>query len=209
VTLFVAWQLFGTVEKAQTLKTPSFVLKTQGPQAQKIVVPAQAFYYSPVLPLPPIKDIARRDNIVAPLMDMTTPMVGFGVCLTLLLLCSLVWLWLKDRLPWFPYRAGPMTQLLRQLNAQEHTLSEQQLRAIHSALNQSAGASLYPDNLATLFDHAPYFASERGQIEQFFQQSWDIFYTDQSSGHRPIAAAPTIQWIKQIALAERLLRRTQ
>jgi hypothetical protein len=209
VTLQVAWQIFGTVEKAQTLNTPSFVLKTQGPHAQKIVVPEQEFYYSPVLPLPPLKDIKRRDNLVAPLMDTTTPILWLGVSFALFSLCGFMWLWLKDRLPWLPYRAGPMTLLLRQLTVAKQTLTEQQLRDIHTALNKSAGISLYPDNLNTLFVNAPYFVAEQQQVEQFFKQSWAVFYPKSTGDKAHVESAPTMQWVNNIAMAERLFRRQQ
>lgn len=209
VKLTVNWQIFATVEIAQQLKTPEIILKTLGEQAEHITIPAQSFYYSPVFPLPPLKALERRANLTPPSDDATWPRFYFSVCLVLFTLCAFVWLWLKDLLPWLPYQPGPMTKLLRQLNVHKHAtrFSQAQLRGIHTALNQSASVSLYPDNLLQLFSHAPYFKHEKKAVTAFFHQSWQVFYADKSGAENAVNVADTLRWIRQVALAERLFKR--
>lgn len=204
VQLHVTWQLFATVEIAQRLKTPEIVLKTKGKVPQTIIIPQQAFYYSPVLPMPPLNDIKRRPNQLPPAFDTRQPLFFLAVCMALFFVCAVAWLWLKDLLPWLPYQPGPMMRLARQLKKQSTAFSLAQLRDIHAALNQSAGMSLYPENVSQLFKRAPYFACEETNVTQFFYQSWSIFYPDNQSAPPMIDVPHTIQWIQHVALAERI-----
>jgi len=207
VQLNLTWQLFATVEIAQPLKTPEIILKTANKPPQTIIIPAQTFYYSPVLPMPPLKDIKRRANLVPPIVDTAQPLFYFSTCCGLFLLCGLVWLWLTDWLPWFPFKPKPMTKLVRQLKSHSTELTLTQLREIHTALNQSAGVSLYPDNLSQLFHRAPYFAHEEARVTQFFNQSWGLFYADKHSAQPTIDLNATQEWVQRVAIAERLFGR--
>lgn len=207
VQLNFTWQIFATVEIAQPLKTPEIILKTADKDPQTIIIPKQTFYYSPVLPMPPLKDIKRRANLVPPIVDTAQPLFYFSACLGLFFLCGLVWLWLKDWLPWLPFQPKPMTKLVRQLKLQSTGLTLTQLREIHTALNQCAGVSLYPNNLSQLFYRAPYFAHEEASVTQFFNQSWGLFYTEKSSTQPVIDFKATQQWVERVAIAERLFGR--
>lgn len=212
VILLVDWQIFATVEIAQTLQTPEITLKTTGQKGRNIVIPKQAFYYSPVLPMPPLKEINRRANSPAPLFDATQPLLIAFVCFTFSVLFWIFRLWLLDKLPWLPYQLGPMAHLVRnfrkQVDLKTEGFTKDQLRNIHGALNQSAGCSLYPDNLSTLFQQAPYFEPERKRIEQFFNDSWTSFYHGNCATHK-IDMPQTLAWIQRIAIAERLYWRHQ
>jgi hypothetical protein len=207
VQLKLTWQIFATVEIAQPLKTPELILKTAGKEPQTIIIPAQSFYYSPVLPMPPLKDINRRANLVPPSVDTAKPFYYFSACCGLFLFCGLLWLWLTDSLPWIPFQPKPMTKLVRQLKSQSTGLTRSQLREIHAALNQCAGVSLYPDNLSQLFHRAPYFANEEASVTQFFNQSWSQFYADKPSAQPTIDLKATQQWVQRVAIAERLFGR--
>jgi hypothetical protein len=204
VRLHVTWQLFATVEIAQQLKTPEIVLKTKGKTPQAIIIPQQAFYYSPVLPMPPLNNIKRRPNRLPAAFDTSQPLVFLAVCMGLFFICALGWLWIKDLLPWLPYQPGPMMRLASKLKKQSTALTLSQLRDIHTALNQCAGISLYPENLSQLFKRAPYFACEETNITQFFHQSWSVFYPDKQSPPPIIDVAHTIEWIQHVALSERI-----
>lgn len=207
--LHIKWQLFATVEIAQQLNTPQVVLKTSGENPQTITIPQQAFYYSPVLPMPLLKDISRRVDLTPPDFDEVQPLVHLSYCLVVLLIVGLAWLWLKDMLPWLPYEAGPMTKLSRQLKVQSTHFTQTQLRDIHAALNNSAGVSLYPHNLSQLFMHAPYFDGEQHNIKLFFDQSWQQFYRNEVVEAEAVEVLHHLAWIKRAAVAERLFRRQQ
>lgn len=210
VRLDINWQLFGTVEISQALKTPKLVFKTKDPEAQTIVIPQQTFYYSSMLPKPPLKDVERKPDQTPPYFETAKPLTLCVIGLGLLALCGFIWLWLKDKISWLPYQAGPMTRLSRALKKQSiltaTTFTLSQLREIHQALNASAGCSLYPNSLANLFTNAPYFESSKTEVEVFFNQSWQAFYADEKAAEA-IDIKTTMTWVQQMAIAERLSKR--
>ena len=200
------WQVFATVEIAQSLKTPQIQLKNLNHAQQLITIPAQRFYYSPVLPYP-IGEVKRHHNISPPVFDVHTPLMLMGIYLTIATVLSLLLLWLKDLLPWLPYQPGPMTALARQLKAcsNDH-LQHDQLRIIHHALNSAAKQSLYPSTLDNLFKAAPYLENERDAIHAFFNASWHSIY-ENASKTPAITIAQTLAWVNRSAIAERLYRK--
>lgn len=212
--LQLTWQLFATVEIAQALTTPAIVFKTLSNGASKTAnqyqIPPQAFYYSPVLPLPPLKNMHRRANKAPPAFDTHTPMMGFTICAALLVLTSLLLAWVHDRLSWLPFNPGPMTRLARVLKPiakQGVGLEVAQLRSIYIALNESAGVSLYPENLSPLLKNSPYFAHVEKEVTQFVEQAWQHFYAPTFA--QPISSKTVYDWVVAVAVAERLSRQQQ
>ena len=216
-----SWQIFGTVEHAQTLKIPAIQLQTIPPNNSikdndnnkpiAITIPAQGFHLSPVLP-PRITEKAHRPHAPPLRFDTRTPLTIGLVCLGLSLLCGALWLWLMDKVSWWPRNPGPITQLSRQLSkvgvAQQSTFSVADLRSIHKALASSAGQSLYPNTLGSLFERAPYLLSEKLSITQFFNASWQSIFANSSTPIN-VDVAETLAWIKRAAMAERLFRASQ
>lgn len=235
IQLDLTWQIFATVEIAQPLKTPEIILKTIAKKPQNIHIAAQTFYYSPVL-VYPLGDVQRRADLPPLKFDERTPRFWTMLLASLALVGGAAWLWLKDLLPWWPHRPGPMTQLARNLrrnhwgnvfknrpagqypyglqrdDLESDVLNIDSLRSIHQALNTSAGESLYPHTLHQLFMQAPYMESEKAAISQFFHASWQQFYAPQSFKNEAerianIDPQATLAWIQSAALAERLFRR--
>ena len=68
-----------------------------------------------------------------------TPLMLAALFLSLGLLCGALWLWLQDKIAWWPRNSGPMTQLARQLRqagvAQQSSFSAENLRTIHAAVS--------------------------------------------------------------------------
>lgn len=206
LTLDLTWQLFATVEIAQQLHTPEVVLKTADKTPLALVIAPQSFYYSPVLPHP-LKEVKRRANLPPFAFDEYTPRRAAFTCLALAIGLLLLWLWFKDRLPWLPYRPGPLTRLAREMRRwPQGELQPAQLQAIHAALNQAAGQSLYPHTLPVLFERSPCLRSEEAAIRGFFMRSWQAIHQNASA---QIQAEAARSWVQQAALAERLFRRRQ
>jgi hypothetical protein len=215
-----AWQIFGTVEHAQKLKIPAIQLQTIPPNDSAkasdnnkpiaITIPAQVFYLSPVLP-PSITENKHRPHAPPLRFDTRTPLTIGLLCLGLSLLCGALWLWLMDKISWWPRNPGPMTRLSRQLSkarvTQQANFSCADLRSIHKALASSAGQTLYPNTVDYLFVHAPYLSAEKLTITQFFNESWQSFFA--SSTPSAVNVAETLAWIKRAAMAERLFRASQ
>lgn len=225
INIDFSWQVFGTVEHAQTIKIPAIQLQTipadddanarntANNKPLAITIPAQGFRLSPVLP-PTITENTHRPYAPPLRFDTRTPLTIGLTCLILGLLCGTLWLWLLDKISWWPRNPGPITKLSRQLRmlgvAQQATFNIDNIRSIHSALASSAGQSLYPNSLENLFDKAPYLAADKAEITQFFLQTWALFFENKRQlTIDSIAVADTLKWIKRAAVAERLFRATQ
>ncbi|NOS96936.1 MAG: hypothetical protein HOP25_00490 [Methylotenera sp.] len=231
ISIDFTWQIFGTVEHAQTLKIPAIQLQTipldnnesakdeiaQSSNSKSpakplaITIPAQGFHLSPVLP-PTITENKHRPHAPPLRFSERTPLMLAALFLSLGLLCGVLWLWLVDKISWWPRNPGPMTQLSRQLRqagvAQQSNFSSENLRTIHAGLARCAGQSLYPNTLANLFKKSPYLRAEKDAITQFFNASWQAFYEKTSQVNTSyISVADTLRWINRAAMAERLSRR--
>jgi len=236
ISINFTWQIFGTVEHAQTLKIPAIQLQTIPPteitkgestkddtaksvnnkslvKPLAITIPAQGFNLSPVLP-PTITENTHRPHAPPLRFNERMPLMFAIIFLSLGLLCVALWLWLQDKILWLPRNPGPMTQLARQLDQQklrqkkiEQVFTVENLRTIHAGLANSAGQSLYPNTLDRLFEKCPYLAAEKSAITQFFNASWQTFYEkNTNSSTRNISVIDTLSWIKRSAMAERLSR---
>jgi mxaA protein len=205
--LYLTWQMFGTVEIAQPLKTPELMIKTQGKPPATLVIPAQEFYYSPIFGAQ-VGEIVRRPDLPPFKFDTHTPALAAALSAALGLTLGLVWLWLQDKIPWLPRRPGPLTQLARMLkSAPAAHLSVAQMTAVHHALNQSAAQTLYPGTLGALFVRAPYLKPHEAAISNFFQHAWRAFYGRSGIQTIEISHEETLAWVKQAALAERVFWR--
>jgi len=210
VALELVWQLFATVETAQILKTPAFQVKTIGPSVIQISIPSVDFHYSPVFGIP-LEKVSRKADFAPTAFDEQTPlwmMIIFG---TLSLSAGIGWLWLTDRLVWWPCHVGPMTKLARRIKGlPKEALTQQHITDVMHALNQTAGQSLYPNTLQQLYRRAPYLTAFAPQILAFFEFAWASVY-----GHQPLLPAKLVtmpvasthallDWVTQAAMAERL-----
>jgi hypothetical protein len=216
ISLDFTWQIFGTVSEAQIIKIPAIILQTLAVEVADdarepliITIPEQGFYLSPVLPEQLTSEEATRPIIAPPRFDEATPLKLAFLSLGLSVLLGLVWLWLQDRIKWWPRHLGEMTLLARQLRqqdvAKQSHFTADNLRTIHAGLAGSAGQSLYPNTLAILFEKAPYLSVDKETITQFFDNSWRIFH-EENAQDLTIPVADTMAWIKRAAVSERLFR---
>lgn len=215
ITLDFTWQVFGTVKEAQQIKIPEIILQTLPPETDEdvkpfiITLPQQAIYLSPVLPEQLGSEESSRTLIPPPRFDTATPMKMALLYLLMAMLLAGFWLWLQDKLTWFPRYPGAMTLLARQLRhqqvAKKFTLSETDLRTIHAGLAGSAGQSLYPNTLNTLFENSPYLIQDKNAITLFFNNSWSLFH-GKNTAINVISVPETLAWVKRAAMAERLFR---
>jgi hypothetical protein len=238
ISINFIWQIFGTVEHAKTLKIPAVQLQTiaknndvisdptnensTNTNAKKsnspdkplaITIPAQRFNLSPVLP-PTITENNHRPHAPPLRFDTRTPLTLGVIFLVLSALSAISWLWLQDKISWWPRNPGPITKLSRRLKSQEvsqqTTFSLQQLRNIHAALADCAGQSLYPNTTENLFKNAPYLSAEKQEIMQFFNASWQQFFaSDTKPNIETISISNTIRWVNHAAIAERIFRASQ
>ena len=211
VELHFAWQIFATVEHTQMLKIPAIALKTLADKPVNIIIPAQGFYMSSVLPKE-LLDSHHRPFIPPTKFDTQTPFLLATLSLLGAFFFGGAWLWLNDKLPWCPRNPGPIALLERRLRSNQlsksHEFNLTDLRHIHAALSSSAGETLYPNTLSKLYHQCPYLGSYESEITSFFQQSWLLIFEEvQDKNVERLSVLATLHWIHHAALSERLFRR--
>jgi hypothetical protein len=212
VELHLVWQIFATVEMTQALKTPEIILRTSGIKPQKIIVPAQTFYYSSALPQS-VVDIKRRENFSLLMFHTSTPMIWALVFALLSIVFILIWLWLEDCMPWWPYSSGPMTRLARVLKGKT-VIAEQDCIGIYHALNECAGQNIYANKLNSLFQRSPYLLPYQHEIVCFLRQATQHIYRHQVLGemHSSVDVYSdfgSTSWVVGAAMAERIFLRNK
>ncbi|HMV55172.1 MAG TPA: hypothetical protein PLX20_11600 [Rhodocyclaceae bacterium] len=187
-TVDLSLQIFAAVEQATPLRMPDVTLAVSGPGgAREHIASGGRVVLSPVLP-PQLAESDRAPHKApapAPLQEKAYWLAAALACLTSL--AAATWLaWLHDRLPFLGRNPGPFTRLLRELRRRAHADETTLRHEIHAALNQCAGATLYPTTLQSLFERAPHLEAIRTEIEQFFHHSWNLFYTGNPANAMPV-----------------------
>lgn len=208
------WQVFSTVDKAQYITLPQILLQTlpiagkedHMPKPAYIFPAEQMIYLSPVFP-EFIIDEKPKPLIYPPKFDHITPFWLAIISLTLAIGLIIFWLWLQDKVTFWPRNPGPITRLLRQLSKRtlKTEFSQKELHLINTALAASANQSLYPNTLTRLYQHAPYLAEFSDEIESFFELSWRAAYVD-ALACKAISVKDTLIWINDAGIKERLYR---
>lgn len=210
--LHLTWQVFATVEAAQMLTLPAWTLKVAGPPAGVVQIPASPFYHSPVFgtAVNAIPRKATRPPRLYALQDwrgLTVAALGLAGLLAMLAL------WIEDRLPWLPFRPGPLCQAQRRLQRGDLS-ADAAVTLVYRALGQLAGATLHTANLARLQQQAPYLQPWQREIEAFVQ-AYSHYQFNFTPLSRAVAQSVTAQhllatlphWLPQAALLERSLGR--
>lgn len=195
--LIVSYQVFAAVEQAMSVRVPELKLRViEGDGAREIVVPAQPFYLSPVLP-PQIADGERTPRSAPP----PPPLPTAGHVRSTLLAAAMALLfsgylaWVHDRIPFLPRNPGPFARLARQLRRRQAIDDARLALLLHEAFIHCAGETLYPATLPRLFDRAPHLESIRTDIESFFVQSWQVHYGQ--PGAEPVGGPHIARLIRQ------------
>lgn len=204
----VTYQIFAEVEQATRVPIPAFKLRLRsnaGPQS--VVVPEKSFLLSPALPA----SLSDEDRELKPSpppqpLPRTGVVLALAASLAVALSCSVWLLWVHDRLPFLPRSPGPFARLWRRWRrrGRRGLPADQQaalLRDWHSALNETAGETVYASTLPRLFARAPFLAPLRARVEGAFWRSWQSFYGDREVPAPP--AAEILELARQSAQCER------
>ncbi len=205
------WQVFVTVEHAQSIVLPTVTLQTLpiAKTESEVATPAYIFaephhiLVSPVFP-EILTDEQPKSFITPPKFDTKTHFWFTVSSLLMALALFIFWLWFTDRLPFWPRNPGPLTLLNRQLSKQQQ-LEPQHFHQIHLALAKVAKQSLYPKTLPRLYQQAPYLLGLKNDIDTFFTQSWAAIYINPAQ-QKAINLEQTLTWIKRSSVEERLYR---
>ena len=168
----------------------------------KYRVPMWEFVISPLSVFGQIKVEDDMSQFRGPLLlDASNEKKRLATLLVFLTLSLLGLLYILGKSAWLPRMGGPFAKAYRaikkQANLPQGATSEGVRHAVssmHSALNTSAGHSLFADNLDQFLAKKPAFEAIKAEIQQFFGLSNQVFFEPHAK--HEVGAEP-ITWLKQ------------
>ncbi len=207
------YQILNSPERLQEVFIPNFTLTaTDGEQTLPVLIPEWGFTIAPITRIGGTTTAAFLDikpERPPPAIPITPYVIGLVIMGVVILLVLLFLAYAYASIPFFQRANGPFALAYRQLKRLHieqvgPTRYRAALRCVHHALNQTAGAVLFPDGLNTFFSHHPRYMAERAAIEKLFAQSRAAFY---DSWNNEDAQTHSIDWLLRLCRRCRDLER--
>lgn len=168
----------------------------------KYRIPMWEFVISPLSVFGQIKVEDDMSQFRGPmLLDASNEKRRFKTLLVFLTLSLLGLLYILGKSAWLPRMGGPFAKAYRaikkQANLPQGATSEgvrYAVSSMHSALNTSAGHSLFADNLDQFLAKKPAFKAIEAEMQQFFGLSNQVFF--EPNAKYTLGSEP-LTWLKQ------------
>lgn len=180
--LKLVYQVFKGVRDMETLTVPALPLRfNQGDQTVEAQAPAWNFTLTPLIPGNTAdENVVLRDDLPAPTPADKGHQRWFLTCLAGLAILVIYAVWhlglLRRPIPPFILAVRLLKKLRRQTPSLETW--RQGARLVHTALNATAGYTLLSGQLPYFLTSQPCYAGLQSELEQFFQFSDRLFFTD-------------------------------
>ena len=186
-TLQLEYQIFHAPREPRVLDLPSFTLRFEGePRAEEQRIDFAPIMVAPLTPQQPVLRAGlgtlRPDQ--PPLRIDARPerlrLAAYAV-LALLPLSHLACVYLGA--PWWHRRQRPFARVQRQVRALSLSAPAEEWqaawRALHAALDTTAGEVLHAGALERFVDKHPRFILMRAELSEFFERSQALFFRSQ------------------------------
>jgi mxaA protein len=199
-TIKLAHQVFTNNTVAKFVFLPAETLRFTSDKKGEIVqyrIPEWMFRVSPIAVYGSVELKDDMSPLRKPfLLDATADKKRLNIALVALGLSLLGLLYILGKRAWLPLMGRPFARTYRQLGKLNNTPEGIQLAIskMHEALNNTAGFSVFSNNLDTFTANQPSFKPVQAEIEQFFGLSRRVFFDTQTSNE--ISDDPII-WLKQ------------
>jgi mxaA protein len=176
-----------------------FNVDAKGKDIVKARIPSWDFAISPLSIFGSIKIEEDMSGFRGPLLLNPTPEKNrLKILLGVLGASLLGLLYMLGKHAWLPRMGGPFAKSYRAIRKQENTPQgiQNAVSSMHTALNETAGNSLFTGNLEQFFAKKPAFKAIQKEFEQFFGLSRQVFFepnAQHQAGHDPIA------WLAQFS----------
>ena len=179
-------------------------VESKGKEVVKYRIPSFEFNISPIARFGQIKIENDMSKYQGPLLLNNAPeKQRLEILLTILALSLLGLLYMLGKYTWLPRMGGPFARSYRLINklskkSQENTpeFIQQAVASMHSALNSTAGYSLFNDNLDDFLTKKPAFNAIKTELQQFFTLSNQVFF--EPNAKNSIGTSP-IEWLTQFS----------
>ncbi len=176
-------------------------VESKGKEVVKFRIPSFEFNISPIARFGQIKIEDDMSKYQGPLLlDNAPEKQRLKILLTILALSLLGLLYMLGKYAWLPRMGGPFAKsyrLINKLSKRSQTNApegvQKAVSSMHSALNSTAGYSLFNDNLDDFLAKKPAFNAIKTELQQFFALSNQVFFEPNAINS---IAAP-IEWLAQ------------
>jgi mxaA protein len=197
--LRLQYQVFISPPQVQTLELPPLVLQFDGqPRPQALRIDAWPVTVAPLVPaeVSPRRGLGElRPDLPPPVWDTTARRARLAAWALLLLLPLGYLAHVYFGAPWWARRQRPFEQAWRLLDGHTAVPQEAAFRALHEALNRSAGRVLFESLLDSFVTEHPRYAVLRSELAEFFQRSQHAFF---GARFEPAKGADTVPWLRQL-----------
>jgi mxaA protein len=177
---------------------------SKGKEVVKFRIPSFEFNISPIARFGQIKIEDDMSQYRGPLLlDNAPQKQRLKILLTLLALSLLGLLYMLGKHAWLPRMGGPFArsyrEIRKQANTPEGTTSEglrNAVSSLHTALNTTAGNSLFSVNLDEFLAKKPAFKAIETEMTQFFGLSRQVFF--EPNAQHQVGSDP-IGWLAQFS----------
>lgn len=181
-TIDLTYQVFTTSKLAKPASLRAEFVKIRNLNTKKVVqyrIPSWNFRISPLSVFGSVKLDKEMSTYIKPLqIDSSKIKTRLTIALSVLAAALLGLLYILGVRAWLPRMGAPFAKAYRDLKKLPDTNAglQQAVSRIHTSLNQTAGASVFNDNLAEFITQKPQFSPAKQEIEAFFKLSRYTFF---------------------------------
>ena len=172
---------------------------SKGKEVVKFRIPSFEITISPIAAFGQVKIEDDMSKYRGPLLiDNMLLEKRLKVLLTLLILSLLGLLYMLGKHAWLPRMGGPFAKSYRQIRKLTNNTEgiQQAVTSMHTALNTTAGNSLFSVNLDEFLAKKPAFNAIKLEMQQFFGLSRQVFF--EPNAQHQVGNDP-IQWLAQFS----------
>ena len=172
---------------------------SKGKEVVKFRIPSFEFNISPIATFGQVRIEDDMSKYRGPLLlDNAPQKQRLKVLLTVLAISLLGLLYMLGKHAWLPRMGGPFAKSYRQIRKLPNTPQgiQDAVSAMHTALNATAGNSLFSVNLDDFLAKKPAFKAIQSELTQFFGLSRQVFF--EPNAQHNVGNDP-IQWLTQFS----------